>query len=71
MGSVSRVYECYGEMEERTRVKVNEIVSVLLERNKEVVNRHSNEAWISSLVEAYKQPSTNQETIFLLRILQF
>ena len=50
---------------------MNGIVNTIYDRNKEVINKLSNEDWIVNLVEAYKQANANEELLFLLKILLF
>jgi hypothetical protein len=57
---VSFLYEFYDSLEAKTRIKLNNIISVVYERNKEVINMFSNESWIINLVEAYKGSSVNE-----------
>jgi hypothetical protein len=71
VSGVSSLYGNYDQIESKTRVKLNSIISTIYDRNKEVINKFSNEEWILSLVEAYKQTNINEELVFLLKILLF
>ena len=50
---------------------MNGIINTIYDRNKEVINKFSNEEWIVNLVEAYKQTNVNEEVVFILKILLF
>ena len=69
--SVSSLYANYESIETETRIKANEIINVIFERNKEIVNKYSNETLVSHFVEAYKLSSNHEELTFLLKILLF
>lgn len=56
---ITKLYEHYDSIEPKTKVKVNSIINTIYERNKELVNKFSNEDWIVSIVEAYKQSNNN------------
>jgi hypothetical protein len=68
---VSPLYENYDIIESRTRIKMNSIINTIYDRNKDAVNKFSNEEWLVNLIEAYKQTSVNEELLFLLKILLF
>jgi predicted AlkP superfamily pyrophosphatase or phosphodiesterase len=68
---VGTLYEYYDSIDAKTKVKLNYIVNIIYDRNKEVINKYSNETWIGNIIEAYKQSNSNEEIIFLLKILQF
>ena len=65
------IYENYELVESRTRIKMNDIINTIYDRNKEVINKYSNEEWIVNLIEAYKQTTANEELLFLLKLLLF
>lgn len=69
--SVIKLYESYEPLEQSLRVKLNECVNILFERNKELMNKYSNDSLISQLVEAYKTANQQDELLFLLKILIF
>lgn len=50
---------------------MNEIINIIFERNKELLNKYSNDTMISQFVEAYKLSSHQEELLFLLKILIF
>lgn len=60
VSGISPLYSNYDQIESKTRIKLNSIVSTIYDRNKEVINKFSNEEWILSLVEAYKQVNVNE-----------
>lgn len=68
---VSELYSHYESIETESRVKMNEILNSIFERNKEIVNKYSNETLLGHLVEAYKLATNHEELIFLLKILLF
>lgn len=47
---VSKLYENYEVIEQDVRIKVNEIVNIIYERNKELLNKYSNDTLISQFV---------------------
>ncbi len=71
MKGVTPLYEYYDQFTPKGRIKLNGIVNTIFQRNKNAVNRYSNDKWIVQLVEAYKSCLANEELIFLLRILLF
>lgn len=68
---VSFLYGHYDNLESKTRIKLNAIINTIYERNKDVINKYSNEDLIVNLVEAYKMSSVGEELVFLLKILLF
>ncbi len=68
---MTKLYSYYDSIEAKTKTKINHIINIIYDRNKELLNKFSNEDWITSIIEAYKLATTNEEDIFLLRILQF
>jgi hypothetical protein len=71
MKGVTPLYEYYDQLDPKGKVKLNAIVNTIFQRNKNAVNRYSNEKWIIQLVEAYKSCLASEELIFLLKILLF
>ena len=71
MGGIRQLYEHYESLEARTRLKVNATVDTIYERNKDCINKYSDDGWIVGLVEAYKSTHANEELAFLLKLLMF
>lgn len=65
------LYESYSSIQVETRMKLNSIISTIYDRNKDIVNKYSNEEFICNLIEAYKSTATNEEIVFLLKIMLF
>lgn len=45
-----QVYELYESLGEKTRWRLNKIVDVIFERNKDAINKFSSDEFISNLV---------------------
>ncbi len=58
-------------MEEKARMRLNQIVDVIYERNKAVINKFSSDTFLTNLVESYKSTNSIEEILILLKILLF
>ena len=59
MNGIRQLYDHYESIDPRTRIKLNATVDAIYERNKDVVNKYSDDGWIVGMVEAYKSTHAN------------
>ena len=58
--AVTALYAHYETIETEVRIKINFVVNVIFDRNKELVNKYSNDTMVGHLVEAYKLASNHE-----------